>query len=138
VSTQPPPQEVRPASHEKLHDPPLHEAVAFAGAEHRLPQVPQLSTSLDVSAQRPAQSVAEFAQLQLPWLHTAPDPRVDAHCVSTAGSSSMIPLQSSSRPLQLSGAYVHLQTSLIWPPSAPHVQPERQSPCRLHGEVQTL
>ena len=77
------------------------------------------------------------AQVQLPCWH-ASSGFWAWQASSTAGSSSTMPSQSSSLPLQTSGAYWHWQTLPLWPSSGPQVQPATHAEAVLHGVVQTF
>jgi hypothetical protein len=67
-------------------------------------QLPQLFGSLVVSTHLPLQAMTVGPHTHVPFWQTAPAPMLAAHAWSTAGSSSTMPLQSSSFPLQVSGA----------------------------------
>jgi len=110
---------------------PLWQTAPLAQA---LPQPPQWSGSVSGSTQAwPHLS----AHVHVPAVHTSPAPAVVAHHSSTAGSLSTMPSQSLSSPSHTSGADVHLQISLGWPSSDPHVQPGTHEVADVHVVVQT-
>jgi hypothetical protein len=120
-----------PPVHE--HCPPLHVAPGL----HAWPHDPQLFGSVRVSTQdAPQASCAR--QVHAPLVHAYVCPRCDLHPLSTCGSSSTTPLQSSSLPLHVSVDQWHWQMLLGCPMSAPHDQPATQSLGPVHVVVQTL
>jgi len=72
-----------------------------------------------------------FGHSQVPSAQTVPGMRVAQYLFAGDGSST-IPLQSSSNPLQISGACAHWQS----PP--PHVQPATHASAAVHCDEQTL
>jgi len=124
------------AGHAQL--PPTHFWAAGQTAPPCLAQPPQFLSSVCVFVQRPAHITVALPHEQLPFWQAAPAPRVLAHLVSTAGSSSTIPSQSLSLPSQISAEYLHWQMLLACPASGPHDQPATQSVAPEHVAVQTL
>src|SRR5262249_14772594 len=86
------------------HFPALHTATDGHACPPELAQPPQLFRSVDVSVHLPLQLCVPGPHAHLPPWQMLPLPIVEAHSASVAGTSSTMPLQSSSRPLQVSSA----------------------------------
>ena len=107
VFTHDPAQSVVPLGH-------AHElALQIIPPLQALPHPPQLALSVCVFAHLPAHVVVPVPQTHCPPWHTPPAPIALAHCWSTFGSSSTIPLQSLSLPSHTSGETMHWQTLLL-------------------------
>jgi hypothetical protein len=129
LGQQTPPEAVSPLGHAQL---PFWQ---LPPCGHTLPQPPQFIESVSGTTHWLPQV---SPQRQAPSWHTWPAPSCCAHHSSDCGSSSTIPSQLSSLPLQICGEYWHWQMFPDCPISAPHVQPGTQSLTLVHGVVQTL
>jgi hypothetical protein len=121
----------KPALQSKPQLPPRHAAVAFGGAAHTLPQVPQLVTSVPRSWQPPAQKVVGGLQMlaQLPPEHDVPA----GHTLPHAPQCELLVVTGVSQPFSA------LPSQLPQPAShapSPHVPPAHAAvPCAGAGHA---